>query len=408
MALYRRAGAKYFVALGNHHDNFDCWDSKFQPWNSVNIGPHKDIIGIWAKVARQYGLRFGVSVHAARAWDWFDVSHGADKTGPLKGVPYDGNLTGADGKGRWWEAYDPVQLYDPGGIARTPQAHQAYVDKFFNRTKDLIDKYQPDLVYFEDYQLPLGDTGLAIAAYYYNSNLEWHHGNQQAVITCNALKFGVRKALVMNRERRVSYRIDPYPYQTATCIGGWHYCRSTYTNHSYATVEDVVKMLVDAVSKNGNLLLSIPMRGDGTIDDDEIKFLEGMTKWMDVNGECIYGTRPWGVFGERTGGVKPSGGINEDSGRYTYKDIRFTTKRGAVYAIVLGWPPDGRLIIHSLAETAKSATKVTRVVLLGHEGDLKFEQNAGGLMVTMPVERPCDHAFTFKITGEHLVPVTSQ
>ncbi|HLV81964.1 MAG TPA: alpha-L-fucosidase, partial [Chthonomonadaceae bacterium] len=110
--LYKRAGAKYFVALANHHCNFDCWNSKYQTWNSVNIGPHKDIVGIWAKTARRYGLRFGVTVHSARSWNWFEVAHGSDKTGPLAGVPYDGSLTKADGKGQWWDGYDPQDLYN--------------------------------------------------------------------------------------------------------------------------------------------------------------------------------------------------------------------------------------------------------------------------------------------------------
>ncbi len=167
--LYKAAGAKYFVALANHHDNFDCWNSKYQPWNSVNTGPHKDIVGTWAKIARANGLRFGVTVHAARSWDWFDVSHGSDKSGPLAGIPYDGNLTKAEGKGQWWEGYDPADLYSPAGAARTPQAHAAYELKFFNRVMDLVNSYQPDLLYFDDGEPPTS-YGLQIAANYYNVN----------------------------------------------------------------------------------------------------------------------------------------------------------------------------------------------------------------------------------------------
>src|SRR5512136_2091433 len=111
LALYKRAGAQYFFALANHHDNFDNYNSKYQPWNSVNLGPQKDLIGGWAKAARKNDMRFGVSVHAAHAWSWYETAQGADQKGPLAGVPYDGKLTRADGKGTWWDGYDPQDLY---------------------------------------------------------------------------------------------------------------------------------------------------------------------------------------------------------------------------------------------------------------------------------------------------------
>ena len=202
MELYKQAGAKYFMALANHHDNFDCFDSKYQPWNSVKIGPKKDIVGLWAKAARKNGLRFGVTVHCSRAWSWFEPAQGADKKGPLAGVPYDGKLTKADGKGQWWEGLDPQDLYaqnhkpgtklvwdwDPKKGSSVPD--QAYCDKFFNRTKDLIDHYNPDLVYFDDTVLPLwpvSDAGLRIAAHYYNENMKRHDGRLEAVMTTKGL-----------------------------------------------------------------------------------------------------------------------------------------------------------------------------------------------------------------------------
>ena len=168
MGLYKAAGAKYFVALAQHHDNFDCFDSKHQPWNSVAIGPKKDIVGTWAKAARKAGLRFGVTSHGSHAWSWYEVSQGADKKGPLAGVPYDGHLTKADGKGQWWEGLDPQDLYaqnhapGKGGLVWDWDAAQgssvpdkAYCEKFYNRTIDLLDKYHPDLIYFDDTVLPL-------------------------------------------------------------------------------------------------------------------------------------------------------------------------------------------------------------------------------------------------------------
>jgi alpha-L-fucosidase len=173
VGLYKRAGAQYFFALADHHDNFDLWDSKYQPWNSVRIGPHKDLIAGWAKAARAHGLRFGVSIHAAHAWMWYEPSQGADKTGPYAGIPYDGKLTKADGLGQWWEGLDPQDLYaqnhalslpndDPWPTSRLwnwgngcSQPDQAYCDKYYNRVMDLINRYQPDLVYFDDTALPL-------------------------------------------------------------------------------------------------------------------------------------------------------------------------------------------------------------------------------------------------------------
>ena len=192
--------------LANHHDNFDCYDSTYQPWNSVKIGPHKDMVGGWAKAARAAGLRFGVTVHAARTWDWFDVAHGADKTGPLAGVPYDGNLTLADGKGQWWDGLDPADLYGPAGAARTPEAHAAYDVKFYNRTIDLIHKYNPDLLYFDDGFLPLrnepGDYGLKIAADYYNTNVKLHGDNEAVMNTKGIGTQGAQGAGARHRARQ--------------------------------------------------------------------------------------------------------------------------------------------------------------------------------------------------------------
>ena len=278
--LYQAAGAKYFVSLANHHDNFDNWDSKYQQWNSVALGPKKDIVGTWAKLARQRGMRFGVTVHAARTWDWFDVSHGSDATGPLAGVPYDGVLTKADGKGEWWDGLDPAELYGPAGAARTDAAHAAYELKFYNRVMDLVDQHQPDLLYFDDGEPPTA-YGLDIAANYYNKNRQWHKGRLDAVMNVKDGSPNVKQSMVLDYERGRSDAIAPHPWQTDTCIGDWHYKRAIYETHSYKTPDQVVKMLVDIVSKNGNLLLNIPVRGDGTIDPDEVAFLHGMAAWIE-------------------------------------------------------------------------------------------------------------------------------
>ena len=305
VALYKRAGAQYFFAMGNHHDNFDNWDSKYQPWNAAAIGPKKDLIAGWAKAAKANGLPFGVSLHAAHAWSWYEVAQSSDRKGGKKGVPYDGKLTKADGKGLWWDGLDPQDLYAQNHIpGKGLQWHwdkgssrpdQAYCEKFYNRTVDLINRYHPDLIYFDDTALPLwpvSDAGLKIAAHFYNSNMAWHHGDLRAVLFGKILNEEQRKALVWDIERGVPATSLPYAWQTDTCIGGWHYSRGLYDHNGYKSAKTVIQMLADIVSKNGNLLLNIPVRGDGSIDDKEAKVMEGIAAWMDVNKEGIFDTRP--------------------------------------------------------------------------------------------------------------------
>jgi alpha-L-fucosidase len=405
IALYKQAGAKYFVAMANHHDNFDNFNSKFQPWNSVVLGPKKDLVGMWEKAARRAGLRFGVTEHAGRAWTWYEPAQGADTNGPLAGVAYDGKLTKADGKGQWWEGLDPQDLYaqnHPKGAK--PDA--AYCEKFFLRTRQLIDDYKPDLLYFDDSILPLEsvseDYGLSIAAHYYNASIQWH-GHNEAVMTTKHLNEQQRKSLTWDIERGRSEGIEPFVWQTDTCIGSWHYDRGIFENHRYKTAAVVVPMLVDIVSKNGNLLLNIPVRGDGTIDDDEVRFLEQMAKWMDVNSEGIYGTRPWKVFGEGPSATQQQrgrfGGVTDtQSNPFTTEDFRFTTKGGALYAFCLGIP-SGDVKIKSLGGAAKLADQpVANVALLGSDEKLDWTQGADALVIKHPARLPSDHAIAFKLT----------
>ncbi len=416
IGLYKAAGAKYFVALAQHHDNFDCFDSKYQPWNSVALGPKKDIVGTWAKAARKAGLRFGVTSHGSHAWSWYEVAQGADKTGPLAGVPYDGHLTKADGKGQWWEGLDPQDLYaqnhtpGKGGLVWDWNAAQgssipdtAYCEKFYNRTIDLIDKYHPDLIYFDDTVLPLygvSDVGLRIAAYHYNTSLQRHGGRMEAVLNGKQLDAQQQRCMVRDIERGRTDKIEAQPWQTDTCIGDWHYRRSLYENHQYKTPDQVVKMLVDIVSKNGNLLLNIPVRGDGTIDPDEEAFLHEMAAWMSVNSEAIYGTRPWTLSGE--GPTKTKAGSFNEGGdeRLTALDFRFTTKGSTLYATAMDWPTSGTLTVKTLAAGAPGLVgKIKTVSLLGAPEPLHWTQTAAGLEVTVPASKPGNYAYVLKIEG---------
>lgn len=433
MDLYQRAGAKYFVALANHHDNFDTYDSKYHAWNSVNVGPKRDIVGTWAKAARARGLRFGVSNHSAHAWHWFQTAYGYDAEGPLAGVRYDAfTLTKADGKGKWWDGLDPQELYTgpnivvPDGIKtrkamdewheqndrvwneNPPPMNPGFTENWFLRCQDLVDKYHPDLIYFDDTELPLGQAGLDIAAHYYNSSLKWSGGfRPDVVINAKHMSAAHSPGVVPDIERGVASAIRPQPWQTDTCIGDWHYNRRLFEEHRYKTVAQVVHMLADIVSKNGNLLLSIPVRGNGEIDADEIAFLEGMAKWMDVNGEAIFATRPWIVFGEGPSAVEAPeaghfGGAKDVRSRpYTAEDIRFTATTDALYGIVMAWPADKTVLIRALGSGGPHASTlhVDGVILLGHAGKITWKQDELGLHVQLPDQPPSEHAFALKITG---------
>ena len=423
LAFYKQSGAKYFMAMANHHDNFDMYDSKYQPWNSVALGPQKDIIGLFAKAAKKNGLRFAVSVHASHAWTWYEPAQGADKTGPLAGVPYDGMLTKADGQGQWWEGFDPQDLYaqnhapgnqnawdwwnwDPAKGATIPDA--AYLQKFFLRTKQLWDDYQPDMVYFDDTILPFhgisDDIGLELAAHFYNSSLKLH-GQNEAVMNGKFLDPRMRKALVYDIERGKATDILPEPWQTDTCLGDWHYDRAIFEKHRYNTAATVIPMLADVVSKNGNLMLSVPVRGDGTIDSDERKIVSDIGAWLKINGEAIYATRPWKIFGEGPSTKNFTKGQfdgqrDADTKPFTPADIRFTQSKDGknVYAIFLAFPADGKLTIKSLAtNSALWPGEIGGVELLGAGGKIKFTRDENGLHLTLPDEKPCDFAWVFKI-----------
>ncbi len=393
VALYKKIGAQYFFALGNHHDNMDLWDSKYQPWNSVNMGPKRDILAEWEKAARKYELPFGISFHADHAWIWYEPSQRYDRLGPKAGIPYDGTLTKADGKGKWWEGYDPQDLYAQNhplskGSWSDGMIHQQwgwengacvptqeYITNFYNRTLDAINRYNPDLIYFDVTVAPfypVSDAGLKIAAHYYNHNMATNKGRLDAVMFGKILDSEQRKALVWDVERGAPDKIVDEPWQSCSCIGGWHYNTSIYERDGYKSAASVVKLLVDIVSKNGNLLLSVPLRADGTFDEKEEAILNDFGDWMTVNKEGIIDTRPWKVFGE--GPIAESTvpmnaqGFNEGTyNKATSKEIRFTQKDRNLYATVLAWPEEKQVIIKSLAKgNTLYPGKISKVELLGY------------------------------------------
>jgi len=391
MDLYAKAGAKYFVSMGVHHDNFDMWNSKYQPrWNAVASGPQKDIVGLFRQAARKRGLRFGVSEHLSNSFDWFAPAHLSDKAGAYAGIPYDG--------------VDPkfADLYHdytgmPAGFAESAKAMgrdatDAWKQQYFDRIKDLIDQHQPDLLY-TDGGIPFEAYGLGLVAHLYNTSAKLHNGKVEAVYNSKRRDDCAQGTCVLDLERGIVDKIWPDPWQTDTCIGSWHYKKGI----QYKTAKTVIDMLTDIVSRNGNLLLNFPLPGSGELDPEERKILAEITAWMSVNSEGIYGTRPWKVYGEgpATEAVNDStkkAGFNERGRKdLTARDIRFTAKGNSLYAFVMG-KPTGAVTITSLA-----ANKVQGVELLGREEGLKFTQDASGLMVEIPEAQPISHACTLKI-----------
>ena len=385
MALYKKAGAKYFVSMGTHHDNFFLWNSKLHSYNAVNMGPHRDVVGEWQKAAQKNGLKFGVSEHLGASFTWFQWSHKADKDGPKAGVPYDG------ANPKWQELYHfPAEPGDTKWYSNNPKWHQ----QWYNEIKELVDGYHPDLLY-SDGGVVFGTehiVGLSMIAHLYNENAARNGGKCEAIYNCKQKSEG---RWVEDLERGIMPKIEPNPWQTDTSIGDWFYNK----NWKFRPVSWVIHMLVDNVSKNGNLLLNVVQRPDGTLDPEVETMLEDLAKWNAIHGEAIFGSRPWLVYGE--GAVRTKGGHFKEDFKYSAKDIRFTTKGGTLYALALGWPEDGKLLVKTLAT---AAGKISDVALLGSDAKLDWKQTEAGLEVTLPAQKVSEYTAGLKITGSDLKP----
>ena len=405
-ALVRRfkaAGARYVVGMACHHDNLDLFDSPHS-WNSLRVGPKRDIVGGWEEAVRAEGLRFGVSNHASHAWHWWQTAYGYDAEGPRAGERYDAaRLTKADGRGSWWDGLDPQDLYTnpvmapPDGFTTAaqmqawvdatsgrwmefaPAANLAFVEGWLQRQKVLVERYNPDLVYLDDYGLPFGPVGLEALAHYYNHSAA-RAGRPDVVLTGKVLTAFQRQAMVEDIERGFSDRLREEPWQTCTCIGDWHYNRARFLQKSYVPAMQVLQRLADVVSKNGNLLLSVPMRGDGSIDSEEERIVDQIGGWMRTNGSAIYGTRPWRIFGE--GPTDLSGGMHNEGQAASLgpQDVRFTTGDGGLNLILLGWP-DRPVTVKALG--SGFAGRIERATLLGG-GAVRMRRTGDGLTLTLP------------------------
>jgi len=393
LGLYKKAGAKYFCSMAVHHDGFDLWDSKYQPrWNSVAMGPKKNIVDGFRKAAQKHGLRFGLSEHLAPSYHWFSTSHMSDKTGPLAGVPYDG----ADPA--YADLYHQLPKYYPYnyGLLNDRQAPAQWKQHYFNRIRDLVDKYQPDLLY-SDGDIFFEEYGLALVADLYNLSAKNHGGHCEAVYTSKLPSDCEVGTCILDWERGVAAGIPANPWQTDTCIGDWHYNREV----QYKSPKYVVDLLVDIVSRNGNLMLNFPLPNSGELDYEELVILEEITKWMAVNGEGIFATRPWKIFGDgpvATAAVSGGTRFNE-SGRkeLTENEVRFTTKGDTLYAFVMGWPEKLALIKALATSSPLNPPKIKNVELLGYKDKLIWSQDEQGLNIVLPEQKPCDYAIAFKI-----------
>ena len=386
MTQYVAAGAKYFVSMGVHHDNFDLWNSRHHRWNAAAMGPKRDIVGAWRDAARKRGLRFGVSEHLGASHNWFYPSHGYDQFWPKIGIDYDGaNPKFAD---LYHEKHDePYKGNSETWYTKNPAYHQIW----FNRIKDLLDSYQPDLLY-TDGGLPFGDVGRSLLAHFYNNSIK--RGRVEAVYNCKALGSGEFSPdfCVQDVERGVMSGINPLPWQTDTSNGDWFYS----DGFKYKTGPDVIRMLADIVSKNGNLLLNVVLYPDGSLPRESQALLSDLEEWIGPNGEAIFGTRPWKVFGE--GPTQTAAGAFKENASYTAEDIRFTSKGRTLYAITLG-EPTGKVSIASLGRAAGHAPRAPRSVhLLGVSKPLKFAQTDGALVVEVPDHLPTRHSSVLKVT----------
>ena len=396
MDVYQKAGAKYFFSMGVHHDNYDLWNSKHQPrWNAVASGPHRDVVGTWAAAARKRGMRFGVSEHLSNSFDWLAPAHLADTKGEFAGVPYDGrDAAFADlyhDYSREPAGYAERLTADRGAMSR--ESPDSWKLHYFKRIKDLVDQHQPDMLY-TDGGIPLEAYGLGTVAEAYNVGPYSSQGRPETVYFSKTATDCTTGTCVLDRERGVLDDIASSPWQTDTCIGEWHY----KVGAKYKSPKKVIDLLVDIVSKNGNLLLNVPLPASGEPDAEELGVLAGVTEWMAVNGEGIYGTRPWKVYGEgpATKVVVPKNGREFDPNEgkkpdLGVQDVRYTTKGKLLYAFVQGWPATtpNEVVLESLGTNSpRQPGKVLDVRLLGRNEPLKFTQDNAGLRVAVGATKP--------------------
>lgn len=430
--IYQDAGARFLMIQGVHHDNYDLWNSKYQPWNSVNIGPKRDLIGEWAKACKANGMRYGVTFHHEYTWWWWQTAFGSDKEGSKKGIPYDGNLTLADGKGKWWEGYDPKMLYGidlreykgveenahtdwsppPAGIFSNHLGYAKwYTTNWALRMMDVVKNYDPDFIYTDGtVQGPFtGDgtgTGLkanamqSVIADFYNRSLE----RRGEVNTFSIVKFRNNTNGTVNTEEfGIPSEIKKdQPWIAEAPVGDWFYAPDfTYDSGM------MIRYIIEAIARDGNAAICISLLPDGSINEESQKMLKEVGNWMRLNGEGVYGSHAWVIpaEGEMVNGklkMLPGGKLSSSQAEFKFnaQDIRFTVgTNNKLYAFCMNVPaPNTQIKMKSLGTHAKLyGKKVKKVKLLGYKGKLKWEETADGLVITCPMNMPFATAVTFEI-----------
>ena len=309
--------------------------------------------------------------------------------GPWAGVPYDGELTHRQSQREWWHGYDPQVLYGPKHPSDA-LPDPSYVKHFYDRTRDLIDQHDPDILYFDNSMFPLGWAGMSIAAYFYNRSLLNRGGKVDVVANIKNVPAHLVKAVVADFERGLTSEITPHIWQSETCIGNWHYDRALFDQPGefggYLHPRDIVRWLIDTVSKNGVFVLNIPGRPDGTIDSKEIAVLDKITAWMSVNSEAIYETRPWKIFGEGPNKVSAGAFHGDTVSSLGAKDVRFTRSKDnrVIYAMLLGHP-SGETTIQALGlSSANSPGRIVKVEVFGARQAPLWEQTQNSLTIKVP------------------------
>jgi alpha-L-fucosidase len=389
MRLYKRAGARYFVGQAMHHDHFFNYASKLNRFNAVQVGPKKDICGLWQAAAAKEGLRFGLTEHMGATFSWWRTNKGADTYGPYAGVPYDGNDPAY--RDYYLDNYEhalPAENRPDNGPWPWYTRNPGWREYWRKVIREVVDLYEPDLLY-SDGPLPFGEhgaskpgapefaQGLEIVAHLYNTSIR-KHGSNQAVYNQKDRRPEIYRVGVLDIEKSQLPGINPEPWQTDTCIGNWFYD----VRQKFKQPAHVIEMLIDIAAKNGCMLLNILQKPDGSIDDESRYLLEELAGWFAICGQAIHGTRPWRQFGEGDTRVAIEG-FKEEKAAWNSSDFRFTSRGKVLYAFMLRVPDNRVAVLKSLTE----ADKVLSVKLLGG-GECPFSQSFGVLTAKLPASLP--------------------
>ena len=377
--LFHEAGARFAGPVAEHADGFAMWNSSVTKWNAARMGPKRDVVGQMAAAVRRRGMKLVTTFHHSWNYAWY----------PTWDTRYDVSDP------RYSGLYGPPV---PRGVdaATNPQpAPLSFCGIWQRKVQEVIDRYRPDLIYFDSHLTVIEEAHRrSLLAYCYSKADEWGH---PVVVTYKDADLPEGVA-VLDLERGHVENLTPQPWMTDTSIDRNSWCH--VANADYRSATWLVHTLIDVVSKNGCLLLDVAPTAEGEIPEAQVERLMSMGRWLKLNGEAIYGTRPWRLYGE--GPTRAGGGAftEEQTREFTPQDIRFTTKGHALYAIVLGWPRT-RLAIRSLGQaTAQAEERVMDVRLLGHRTPLTFHQEADALLVDMPAQPPCEHAYVLRVTME--------